>query len=332
MSHSWPTPRIEEQPWPTLTEARPILMVCTRSALAAVRDRLHLNVASTWEVEDADLARWDAALPLLRGEVVYAVGGGLATDAAKHVAVRLGLPLVSLPTALSVDAFFTWASGVRGDGCVRYIETRPPERVVVDYDVWRAAPPQLRAGGICDVLSIATGLWDWHHAHQRGLNPPHAPFIPWVADVFRGILRGSVECAAAAGRGDTDGLRQLLHALATEVMVCNLIGHPRPEEGSEHYFAYSVENRMGKGLPHGDLVGPGILLMAALQGQEVAPLRDALRACHIPLRNIPDAVVRETLAGLPAYSTRHGLAHGIAHELTPAMVDGIDLEAVLGPR
>ncbi|MFQ5435295.1 MAG: hypothetical protein ACE5FD_10510 [Anaerolineae bacterium] len=40
-----------------------------------------------------------------------------------------------------------------------------------------------------------------------------------------------------------------------EVQLCNQIGHARPEEGSEHYFAYAVENVMGKGLPHGDLVG-----------------------------------------------------------------------------
>jgi glycerol-1-phosphate dehydrogenase [NAD(P)+] len=330
MPHAWPTPRIDEQPWSTLEESRPVAIVCTRSALAAVRHRLRLPVASTWEVQEADLASWDAAVDTLRGEVIYAVGGGLATDAAKHAAVRLHLPLVSLPTALSVDAFFTWASGVRGDGCVRYIETRPPERVVVDYDVWRAAPLAIRAGGICDVLSIATGLWDWHHAHQRGLNPPHAPYIPWVADVARGILRGSLECAEAAGRGDTDGLRSLLHALATEVMVCNLIGHPRPEEGSEHYFAYSVENRMGKGLPHGDLVGPGILLMAALQGQAVEPLREALHACHIPLRNIPEPVVRETLADLPRYAARHGLAHGIAHEITGRQARELDVAGILG--
>jgi len=100
-----------------------------------------------------------------------------------------------------------------------------------------------------------------------------------------------------------------------EVELCNQVGHARPEEGSEHYFAYSVENLMGHGLPHGDLVGPGILIMAKLQGQATGALEAALKACHIPLDRIPQNIVEETLRGLPAYCERHGLAFGLAHTL-----------------
>ena len=72
---------------------------------------------------------------------------------------------------------------------------------------------------------------------------------------------------------------------------------------------------MGTGLPHGDLVGPGIVLMAARQGQEVALLRQALEACHIPLDNIPEPIIESTLHMLPAYVRDHDLPYGIAHEL-----------------
>jgi glycerol-1-phosphate dehydrogenase [NAD(P)+] len=100
-----------------------------------------------------------------------------------------------------------------------------------------------------------------------------------------------------------------------EVQLCNQAGHARPEEGSEHYFAYCVENLMGHGLPHGDLVGPGIMITARLQGQETGRLERALKACHIPLDNIPEAVIQQTLKELPAYVRKHGLAYGIVHEL-----------------
>ena len=69
--------------------------------------------------------------------------------------------------------------------------------------------------------------------------------------------------------------------------------------------------------------------MAALQGQAVGPLREALRACHIPLRNIPEPVVRETLADLSQYAARHGLAHGIAHEITGRRARDLDVAAIL---
>jgi glycerol-1-phosphate dehydrogenase [NAD(P)+] len=214
-----------------------------------------------------------------------------------------------------VDAFFTWASGVRQDGCVSYLESKPPDLLVVDLDVLAAAPASIRAAGICDVLSIATGSWDWRFAEKKGLNPPEMAYIPYVDRVAAGILDGVYDCAEAAGRGDADGLKQLLDCLVLEVQLCNQIGHARPEEGSEHYFAYAVENEMGKGLPHGDLVGPGLLLMAEKQGQDITRLRHALNACSIPLDSIPKDIMESTLHILPEYVRRHGLPYGIAHEL-----------------
>lgn len=64
-----------------------------------------------------------------------------------------------------------------------------------------------------------------------------------------------------------EGLKTLYDCRAMEVQLCNQVGHFRPEEGTEHYFAYAVENEMGHGRPDGDLVGPAILLVAKLQGQ-----------------------------------------------------------------
>ena len=116
-------------------------------------------------------------------------------------------------------------------------------------------------------------------------------------------------------QGDPEGLKQLLDCLAMEVQLCNQIGHSRPEEGSEHYFAYAVENLVGKGFPHGDLVGPGILLMGAYQDQNTEELEAALRACHIPLDNIPEDIVGATLVDLPRYVREHDLPYGIAHEI-----------------
>jgi glycerol-1-phosphate dehydrogenase [NAD(P)+] len=320
-AHIWPVPQMTFAPLAELQEERPVALVTGEPAWEAVAEGLRLPVAWRAEPREATMDHWQALSADLQGEVVYAVGGGLAADMGKYVAAWRDLPLVCVPTALSVDAFLTWASGVRQSGCVVYVETKPPDRLVIDWDVLGAAPPAIRAAAICDVLSIATGSWDWRLADSKGRNPPEMAYIPWVDRAAAAILQGALDCAEAAGRGDRDGLKGLLDCLVMEVQLCNQIGHSRPEEGSEHYFAYAVENEMGKGLPHGDLVGPGILLMAEKQGQDVAPLRRALEACHIPLESIPERVVERTLCGLPGYVRHHGLPYGIAHELaacTPA--------------
>ena len=318
----WNLPIAEFMPFAEIEEDRPVVLLTSGPAWTAVSPKLqHLNIIHQTEVTAATLAHWDNLANQLNHAlrithyVIYAVGGGLVADAAKYLAIKLNKPLVCLPTALSVDAFITWASGYRKDGCVYYLETKPPEHLIIDFDVLAAAPPAIRAAGICDVLSIATGCWDWQFAHERGKNPDNMPFIPYVYDAAQAILQGALDCAEAAGRGDQDGLKQLYDCLALEVQLCNQIGHSRPEEGSEHYFAYAVENVMGKGLPHGDLVGPSILLIAEKQGQDIAPLRHALEACQVPLNNIPEDVVVATLQQLPAYARRHNLPYGIAHEL-----------------
>lgn len=296
-------------------ETRPVALVYSRLAWQAVQSRLRLPVAWQGEPQRAETQAWDELFASAQGEVVYAVGGGLAADAAKYLAAQRNLPLVCMPTALSVDAFFTWASGVRREGGVMYIETKAPEIALVDWSVIAAAPPRVRAAGICDVLSIATGVWDWEFAHQRGRNQPGMEYIPYAAQAARAILQGALDCAEAAGKGDIGGLKQLLDCLALEVQLCNQLGHSRPEEGSEHYFAYAVEQKMGSGLPHGDLVGPGILWAAERQGQPTNDLRRALQACAVPLENIPPEVMQWTVSTLPEYVRRHNLPFGIAHVL-----------------
>ena len=312
-------PIVDLMPFSEIDDKRPALLVTSAPAWNAVKNNLRgLNITHTIEVTEATTEYWDnLQLPITNHqiEIIYAVGGGLVADAAKYFASKLNLPLVVLPTALSVDAFITAASGIRKDGCVYYIETKVPERLILDFETVAQAPAFIRAAGITDVMSIATGAWDWKFAHEQGKNPTGMEFIPWVYDNAQSILNGVLDCAEAAGRGDHDGLKTLYDCLAMEVQLCNQVGHSRPEEGSEHYFAYSVENEMGHGLPHGDLVGPAILLIAKLQGQDTAPLEKALKACNVPLDNIPQDMIERTLKILPEYSRKHNLSFGIAHTL-----------------
>lgn len=317
-------PLVHIMPFAEIEEKREVLLITSAPAWNAVKDSLRgLNITAAIEVTEATTDHWDnLQSPITNRQfaVMYSVGGGLVTDAAKYISAKLNLPLVVLPTALSVDAFITAASGVRKDGCVYYIETKVPERLILDLGTVAKAPAFIRAAGITDVMSIATGAWDWKFAHEQGKNPAGMEFIPWVYDNAQSVLNGVLDCAEAAGRGDHDGLKTLYDCLAMEVQLCNQVGHSRPEEGSEHYFAYAVENEMGHGLPHGDLVGPAILLIAKLQEQDTTKLEKALKACNIPLNNIPEDMIGRTLRILPEYSRRHNLSFGIAHTLPASLL------------
>ena len=206
-------PVVHNMPFSEIDEKRSVLLVTSAPAWNAVKANLRgLNIIETIEVAEATTDYWDnlqSSIANQKPEIVYAVGGGLVADASKYIASKLNLPLVVLPTALSVDAFITAASGIRRDGCVYYMETKVPETLILDLDTIAKAPASIRAAGITDVMSIATGAWDWKFAHERGMNPAGMEFIPWVYDNAQSILSGVLDCAEAVGRGDKDGLNTL---------------------------------------------------------------------------------------------------------------------------
>lgn len=322
MTYIWPVPGIEFSAIDEREEARPVLLVTTPRAFSAVGSDLQgMNILHKIDVQSATVPYWmELAAGVLakktawENAVIYAVGGSMVVDTAKYIAHHAQLPLVSIPTALSADNFFSWAAAARHGGCVEYLETRPPDRVVIDFDLIAAAPKHLRAAGIADVLSIATSLWDWEYAEEMEENPEGMDLIPWAADAAQAVLQGGLECAEAAGAGDPAGIKQLLDCLVTEVQLCNLLGHSRPAEGSEHYFAYAVENHIDAPLPHSALLAPGILLSAKRQEQDLDELQYALKACSIDTSLIPEAAIQKTLKTFPQYVEQHDLPFGIAHE------------------
>ena len=255
------------------------------------------------------------------GEVVYGVGGGLVMDTAKYVASENQLPLIAIPTILSTDAFLTDATGVRENGCVQYLPTKTPDTVIVDMDVLCNAPAAMRASGAADVLSIATALWDWQEAEKMGENPPDQQITPQTVAIAETLLQTLLENAREIGSGTPKGLKLLLDLLCMEVQLCNLCGHSRVEEGSEHYFTYALENHLtsanSENYLHGELVGLGILLMAALQSQPWMQYRHALQCLQINYR--PSAVapeaIADTLINLSEYVVHHRLPYTVATTL-----------------
>ncbi len=53
-----------------------------------------------------------------------------------------------------------------------------PERLILDPGTVAKAPASIRAAGVTDVMSIATGAWDWKFAHEQNKNPVGMEFIP----------------------------------------------------------------------------------------------------------------------------------------------------------
>jgi glycerol-1-phosphate dehydrogenase [NAD(P)+] len=312
-------PRIELRELSTIKESRPTALLTGTTSWGQVGSMFDLPLVVQAEPLNAERETLEELVEGLppQVEVVYGVGGGLVGDVAKYIGRKKNLPTILVPTALSVDGFFTALVAVRDGGTVGYETTGPADQVIIDWDVVSSAPPNIRGTGIVEILSIVTGLLDWQYAAQHNKTTPETRYQLWAASLAAGIAQQAFKIAVGVGEGRVDSLHNLLDLICMEVQLTNQLGHNRPQEGSEQYFAYAIEPKVarGQGVPYADLVGPGILIAAALHKQDIAPIRQTLSSAGIRLGQIkPDDII-ETVQALPDYVREHDLPYSIIHDL-----------------
>ncbi|MDX2138998.1 MAG: iron-containing alcohol dehydrogenase [Chloroflexota bacterium] len=329
-----PLPPIEITSLNKVQETRPTALITGERSWSVANTELNLPLVVQAEPTRADISYLDNLATNLpeEVEVVYAVGGGLVADVAKYIGWARKLPSVIVPTALTVDGYLTALAAVRKGDSVEYITTGPASKLVIDWEVIRSAPRYLRGAAVLELLTMVTGLLDWRYAAERNKTTPETRFVPWAAGLAAGIAQQAFKIAAGCGQGNVEALQNLLDLLCMEVTLTNLLGHNRPQEGSEQHFAYAMEQRLGKSdsLPYSDLVGPGILIAAALHNQDVAPIRSTLQSAGVRLGELhPDDIV-DTLMSLPEFVRRHNLPYTILNDLELSTERARELLATTG--
>lgn len=259
-------------------------------------------------------------------EAVLGVGGGAAMDMAKYISWKRGIPLYLIPTIASVDAAVTSSAAVRVEGKVRYVGTAEPEVVGVDFPVVRGAPAYLNRAGVGDILSIHTALSDWKRSFERGKDD----YSEETAAAASAMLRRMEEGAASLRDVSEDGVRLLFDLYNEENDLCERWGNSRPEEGSEHFFAYNVEYLTGQHFVHGELVCLGVYVLAHIQGNHPEWVHNFINAVGVRYRlselNISTKAFRKTMLTLRDFVEKEGLFYSVINETD---FDGPMVDAVL---
>lgn len=257
---------------------------------------------------------------------VFGIGGGAAMDHAKYAAMVTGLPLLLMPTILSLDAAFTRAIAVRQQGRVRHVGEVEPSQILLDLGLIQAAPRLLNLAGAGDILSITTALWDWREAARR----LKEPYDEAVAARAAGLLERLFAAVATLREVSDSGLRLIADLYMEKVRLCDMVGTARGQKGSEHHLAYCLEYLTGASFVHGQLVSACVLLTGLHQGQDVRPVASFLRELGLDCSLDSMGVSREAMLRALVHVGRYVLEErqllpGVFHFRPPTEADARSL-------
>jgi len=311
-------PQIVYQPLADYQESRPVALLTEKNVWEQFGARLNLPIVAQAEPDrtDDDFIQYlTENLPSV-AKVLLVLGAGQTVTIGKLVAHKSGLPLVILPTQLDSDHLLEPTVETMKEGILTTFYTGAAERLVVDWEVIKAAPPAQRAGLLADLLAIITGLLDWRHAAKLNRTAPDQKFAPWAAGLAANLASQTVKIAEGVGAGDVEALTNLLELASLSVQLANQLGHARQQEGMEHYLAFNLQKH-GVKASHAELLAPGILLTSALHGQDPSALRDALNKAGLRLDAVRPADLQVALNDLSAFVAANDLPFSIAHDLDP---------------
>lgn len=255
---------------------------------------------------------------------VVGIGGGVACDMAKFISWRKGIPLILVPSVLSVDAPFTASIAVRENNVVKYIGDVCPQEIIIDYALISQAPPKFNKAGVADILSIHTALWDWKLSHEK----TGERYDSKIAEEAEKCLRSVEDNADDIRRISHKGIDTIVDLFCREVDLCAEFGNARPEEGSEHIVAYCAEYLTKKQFLHGDIVAFGIFCMSRLQNNNPEWITNLMNKVGLDFsaNNLTGSEIREVLLSLKSYKEQFGLFYSVIDE---RIVDDIFVSDIL---
>jgi len=189
------------------------------------------------------------------GRLPVAVGSGVITDVVRYAAHLRDRDFISVPTAASMDGYASSVAPLELGGVKVTLPARAPRAIFADPQVAAAAPAELTASGIGDLLGKATARVDWLAAHLLYGEPWSEPASARMLDALA-FATANVEPVLT---GATAAVSGLLQGLIESGIAMAIVGNSRPASGCEHHASHFWDLLAARGArrhaPHGLQVG-----------------------------------------------------------------------------
>ena len=206
--------------------------------------------------------------------MIVGVGGGTVNDIARFCGYKKGLPLISVPTAASCDAFGSDVAAMTWEGLKKSISCLSPVLVVADLDIIKAAPSDLILSGIGDMLGKFIALAEWKIAHAV----TGEAFCQEIHDIMDEAVTNIMNNCKQAQDGDDEAVAQVVYGLLMSGIAMQMFGNSRPASGAAHHISHFIEIQTEafsetSDASHGEKVGVGTILASA-ENHKLAKIED----------------------------------------------------------
>lgn len=278
-----------------------LLLVADKNTWAAAGERAYAALTSVgWSVvskifDQLESAQMETAQELagLAHEVgangILAVGTGTLNDLSRYASFLNKIPFAVIGTAASMDGFCSGVAPLIENGFKRTYNAHAPRAVIGDGAVMDAAPSELTAAGLGDLLGKYTCLADWKIAHLL----TGESFSTELEEMVRTAVNEAVAAVPSIQANTSGSALPLMRALCLSGVAMALCGSSRPASGAEHHLSHFWEMRFlqegKKAIYHGAKVGVATGVVADLY-HRLAAIPDIT-----PFLTTPPKLTRERL-------------------------------------
>jgi glycerol-1-phosphate dehydrogenase [NAD(P)+] len=210
-------------------------------------------------------------------DLIVGVGAGVISDLGKWIGFERDLPVVTFGTAASMNGYAAANVASAKDGVKIVVRARPPAAVASSPSVLLAAPKEMTASGLGDLLAKSVSSTDWRLNHLLFGDYYCARSVGLIEEIEPLYLNNprGVKC------GDRQALEAMFDALLLTGIAMTMAESSDPASGGEHLISHTLDMtamaRCGKHDLHGRQVGVTTVLASEIYRRVLAVERPEFR-------------------------------------------------------
>jgi glycerol-1-phosphate dehydrogenase [NAD(P)+] len=217
-----------------------------------------------------DVTQKKLAAALGPADLILPVGSGVVTDLSRWLAEDRKLPFVSFATAASMNGYTSSNAAPTIAGVKRLMWAHAPVALAADPAIIAAAPWEMTASGLGDVLAKSVSAADWRLNHLLFGDYYCARSVNLIADIEPLYLEHPDELKARSPRA----IDALFRALLLTGVAMTMAETSAPASGGEHMISHALDMlSLRDGVEHdlhGRQVGVGTVLASELYRRVLA--------------------------------------------------------------